>query len=356
MGYRWRQLARLTAVLVFAVAGLAGCNKVAGPAASSSKAVSSQSKTKPAVATTRTNNLHWTSKNAALLHTTMTNFGTTMQQNYVKVTRSSATQWYSTDLSQYIKAHHKIVVSGETKAVKWLPKEDEGSNKKMNVVAVYADPTQHILYLFTDPNGDAQVLVSQEDVDANGRLNFKPTANSDLTAAYAAVIAGRADAKFSAGTSGSPASSNANAVYPANMQGTWYTASNDGKIAVLKFTASSRTYNGQVSYAHEDSLHTAAENKARNGEGKPNVARANWETYSHFTADGHSWVNLRGWYQSAGDGVYYTVINRSIDGSMQPVLTEAGGAEIWTDAHYYRSRATASKMTTQMFSDDRVNP
>ncbi|KRN28217.1 hypothetical protein IV38_GL001671 [Lactobacillus selangorensis] len=69
-----------------------------------------------------------------------------------------------------------------------------------------------------------------------------------------------------------------------------------------------------------------------------------WGAYSpQNNVRGHDWINIRGWYQSNGDGTSYTVMTQTINGTATPVLVRACGAAVLTDGKYYLSKDVAEQ-------------
>lgn len=62
------------------------------------------------------------------------------------------------------------------------------------------------------------------------------------------------------------------------------------------------------------------------------------ETGLTLTILTNGWLNVYGWYQSAGDGEYYKVMTENINGKNVPILTAASGAG---NSNYYRSQDLA---------------
>lgn len=67
-------------------------------------------------------------------------------------------------------------------------------------------------------------------------------------------------------------------------------------------------------------------------------------------------VNIRGWYQSAGAGSSYYVTEQSSGGQRFDVLTEASGAGVWTDTHWFRSITLAEANANAHFDSDIDRP
>lgn len=132
---------------------------------------------------------------------------------------------------------------------------------------------------------------------------------------------------------------------PSNMRGTWY--SKDGKITFGKNTVMT---DGDTGYLYKQSKAFANDESNYNNQSIMNATK-DWRRASIFDHDGMHWLNIQGWLQNAGDGSFFAVHNETIDGQSVEVLVMGGGAEIWTDAVYYRSQSMANQNGDRKFSD-----
>ena len=78
-----------------------------------------------------------------------------------------------------------------------------------------------------------------------------------------------------------------------------------------------------------------------------------WSTAVNATTHRVTWLNVRGWNQIMGAGDFYKVMTKSVAGKQHQVLSQAGGAGVWTDAHYYRSKAIAKQLGNRHFTGER---
>lgn len=149
--------------------------------------------------------------------------------------------------------------------------------------------------------------------------------------------------------------------FPANMQGTWYGWDKYNKqIQTVTFSGNKWVISGEyghTSYAYDGSVRTAEdqavfENPGNPGKGLDEAKENKWVAWKEFSIDKDpisqdgspvEITNLRGWYQGSGDGTYYYITSVDINGQPTPVLTQASGAGIWVDMHYYRSEDLAAK-------------
>lgn len=145
--------------------------------------------------------------------------------------------------------------------------------------------------------------------------------------------------------------------FPSAMQGTWYgwdKYSNSIKSVTFSGNkwATSGEY-GNTVYAYDGAVRTASDKAALENPGQDmdQNKQEKWAAYSQtefsespISQNGQpvQIVNLRGWYQSAGDGTYYYLTTVDINGQPTQVLTEASGAGIWVQMHYYHSQSVAA--------------
>lgn len=143
--------------------------------------------------------------------------------------------------------------------------------------------------------------------------------------------------------------------FPAQMQGTWYGWDQyENEVKSVKFVGNQWITSGKYgakAEAYDGSVRTKEDQEALQDPRKAeNEEMKNWAALSTFTKneapltqDGQpiEIVNLLGWYQTAGAGTYYYVTTAEINGRETQVLTQASGAGIWVDLHYYRSESLA---------------
>ena len=145
---------------------------------------------------------------------------------------------------------------------------------------------------------------------------------------------------------------------PAEMQGTWYSASDyDDETTHTKYVFGQSTIFTQDDKhnrkGHTTTLYTRATNyKAPDYPSEEQIKKAEgWGLPKIVQYKGINYLNVMGWYQGAGDGEYFAVHTENIDGNDVQVLVLAGGAGIWVDGIAYRSQAMAEKMQDQRFDD-----
>lgn len=351
---RWvRGLAACVLVLTLAACGHQ--DQTPTPTAQSSSAASNA-----------TFKLNWDDGKTASLNDYMAQFGTVMKQSYTRIGRSTSADWFGTSLADYITSKQKLVLDGATMTTKWLPQSGRGVKDQLNVLAVYLDSQNDILYLFVNRNNAVRVYVSQKRPDDNGLINIQETANTSLTAAFQAIAGGKSpvapgDSSASSSSSGGTVTktdgdTSPNVTYatqfPANMQRTWYGYSQYTE-GMQKLVISGNEMISSDGYT--TTIHDESERAADDRAGQPGMTDAHndWVLLRTSSAT-PGWINLFGWYQGAGAGTSYKVVLRNLDGSKVEVLTQASGAFRMTDAHYYPTAALADKWQMTMFDDDNV--
>lgn len=141
--------------------------------------------------------------------------------------------------------------------------------------------------------------------------------------------------------------------FPQNMQGTWYAVdSDDGSVHTLVIKGNELTEDGHTlqcmtmkAWTPEDESIINNPQAAQNTWKQDHWGKAQW-----MNAQGHRWVNVRGWYQSAGDGESYCLDQENVNGQNVPVILEAGGAMFTVDETYYRSQSLAKQAAAQSSS------
>ncbi|UQS84274.1 hypothetical protein [Bombilactobacillus thymidiniphilus] len=155
--------------------------------------------------------------------------------------------------------------------------------------------------------------------------------------------------------------------FPQAMQGTWYSADKNASTnSPITFAGNKISLSGKTMFAYDGTVRPADDQATLNIGGNSLTAlqqqrQDNWQSLLVQDPQNLNFkktpvspvIDLRGWYQSAGDGEYYYVMNENIDGQQTPVLFTAGGAGLWTDAHYYRTSQLAQQQQDSTYDDDR---
>ncbi|MFC6206284.1 hypothetical protein [Levilactobacillus tongjiangensis] len=135
---------------------------------------------------------------------------------------------------------------------------------------------------------------------------------------------------------------------PQRYRHTWYHYS-QGKYERLTFStkkiAGLRYFDGQ-STQYRANLHA---HKLTTTKFKRHMT---WSSATTTERRHATWINVRGWNQGMGAGDYYKVMTKSYQGDRHAVLSQAGGAGVWTSAHYYRSKKIAKQLKNHHFKGE----
>ena len=312
----------------------------------------------------------WNQSKNQKLASFMQKWGATMNQQYKSYGPGNNTNFYGIAFPQQFD-QTLLKVDNQTVSMKWS--NDGTGNADYNVVAIYCDsdtaqPMNEHLYLFTFHNGDPVVLITQQ---TNGNvtksanngpddgLHFKETANQDLSNGFKAIANGKTP-KLNGQKTSSNASQNSSSQldapdnFPANMQGTWYTYDKDSdKMMSITISGNKLTSSEDPSDVTEVHKITDSEKQA-NQNTNPSAAdssKQNWAYFNHI----NGWLNVYGWYQSAGDGAYYKIFTENINGKNVPVLAVASGAGIWLANNYYRSQDLAQQQQDTTYNGENTH-
>lgn len=130
---------------------------------------------------------------------------------------------------------------------------------------------------------------------------------------------------------------------PSSLQGTWYTVNTDGDIATVTFGQNTLDYSSDGSTGSTLKLYkTPAGFDPTTASTQNDIASA-----KYYTVDGTNYLNIMGWNQSAGDGSSYAIKNENGN----EVMVEAGGAEFWIDAVYYKTQDLAQQYKDTKYDD-----
>ena len=314
----------------------------------------------------------WNQSKNQKLASFMQKWGTTMNQQYKSYGPGNNTNFYGIAFPQQFD-QTLLKVDNQTVSMKWS--NDGTGNADYNVVAIYCDsdtaqPMNEHLYLFTFHNGNPVVLITQQ---TNGNvtksanngpddgLHFKETANQDLSNGFKAIANGKTPklngqkiSNNASQSSNSNNQSNAPDNFPADMQGTWYTYDKtDDKITSITISGNKLTDSEDPNDVTEVHKITDSEKQA-NQNANPSAAdssKQNWAYFNHI----NGWLNVYGWYQSAGDGAYYKIFTENINGKNVPVLAVASGAGIWLANNYYRSQDLAQQQQDTTYNGENTH-
>lgn len=141
--------------------------------------------------------------------------------------------------------------------------------------------------------------------------------------------------------------------FPADMQGTWYSADYD-ELSTITITGNELSFDegddsGTTKVYKQDPHFLDDENTATDE--TVNNATKDWGRGYFFNLYGSRWLNVRGWTQTAGDGSSYTVKTETVDGKPVKVLVSAGGAKNDVDEVFYQSKDMAQQQAGTKFDD-----
>jgi len=137
--------------------------------------------------------------------------------------------------------------------------------------------------------------------------------------------------------------------FPKSIRGTWYSYQFH-KMYRYKITAKKIVGSDFVNRLHSRSVTYTIKNNVK-------MTHPTWVTAGIFTLSNHErWVNVMGWYQTAGDGISYRRVTHKIGGQKHAILQMASGAGFWTDGHGYHSKHLAKKYSNHYFKGERKNP
>lgn len=309
----------------------------------------------------------WNQSKSQKLAAYMQTWGNAMGQHYESYGPNHDTNFYGcafpSQLDQIL-----LKVDNQTVTMKWS--NDGTGNATYNIVGIYCDsanakPMDAHLYFFTFHDDEPVVLVTQQTngniMKSNANqpddgLHFKETANKDLKNAFKQIANGETPAAPSgtgtannfdssvATSSSSKTSSNSNSNddqnvpdnFPSNMQGTWYTYdSMSDQVITLKIDGNKVTSEGITLEVHKITPDQIKQNTAN-----PPSSDSSHRYWAYFKSS-NGWLNVYGWYQSAGTGTFYKVDTEDVNGQQVPVLEQASGASMNIDHKYYQSKNMA---------------
>ncbi|MFC6290715.1 hypothetical protein [Levilactobacillus angrenensis] len=137
---------------------------------------------------------------------------------------------------------------------------------------------------------------------------------------------------------------------PKRYRHTWYHYAN-GQLSTLTF--SKRKIAGRTYYErHQPAVKYLAHIHAHKLTTTKFRRHVTWSAATSVRAHRSQWLNIRGWNQGMGDGDFYRVMTKTVHGKRVQVLSQAGGAGVWTAAHYYQSKQVAKQRGTKHFSGE----
>lgn len=303
----------------------------------------------------------WDSKKNKQLEAYMKDFSKVINQEYVEYKDHEKFDFKGKDIPNYIKKKSEISVNKKTKKIFLTLTKSKIDKKKMNIVSIYKSDNHGYLYLFVIEEGKPQVFVNQNNQQEKKLLKFEKTENKELLKAFENIYNGKPYTKLPEPKNNNDSqNSSPKSLIPDNMQGIWY-GYNEYTNSIETITMRGNTitttgkYGGSMT-VHADSERTADEKRYFTESMDPNLmieSRKSWALIQSVNDKirGANWVNVKGWYQTAGVGTYYAVYNR--DGNQ--VLTEAMGADVWVNMHYYRTEALANQMKNKRYPGEEAS-
>ncbi|MDH5100594.1 hypothetical protein OQI87_05525 [Lactobacillus kefiranofaciens] len=136
---------------------------------------------------------------------------------------------------------------------------------------------------------------------------------------------------------------------PAQYQGTWHTyPADDNKLDVTKITQHQIMDGNDVKELHKINDNTDDDYIEKYAKSKSYLkATKNWGRVSFWNRRGIKYMNVMGWMQGAGDGVFYGIHTEN----EQPVLVVAYGAGLWTNCVAWKTPQLAQQYKHKKFKD-----
>lgn len=332
---------------------------------------SSSSSTRTTVKSAKTVNTGWNRTKGEKLATYMQGLGTASSHTFTQITAGSDAEWYDLNLGEYIQKDKHVIIDGSSQAVKWLPKERSGSRKIQNVLAVYADTQNHVIYLFTKIGKTTRVLSAKNKAN-KGLLDVAETDNKDLEVAFAKIAAGKSvktpvkkASTTSTSTAAKPTKKATAATgpysdgvaqpftFPSEYQGTWYSEDNDSE-STITISGSILTVDGYTSHVFKTSPRTTEDQEIDSGDKQPsNTYKENsWLSADSLTSfNGNNGFLIEGWYPTpTANGTAYFV--GTADNDSAPMLTLAHIEAGLSNTHYFRDTTTAENYKDTKFGQD----
>lgn len=148
---------------------------------------------------------------------------------------------------------------------------------------------------------------------------------------------------------GSPSPANASShslrYFPHVLRHTWYHYDGNGRYDRVTFGY--KRYKGHSYYEGWNTYYGKIH--YRNLRAAKVSYHPNWDFATPVYVHHMHWVNIYGWNQGIGDGSYFGVRVHHYHGIPIRVLSDAGGAEVWTSEHYYATKKVAKNLGNKHF-------
>ena len=137
---------------------------------------------------------------------------------------------------------------------------------------------------------------------------------------------------------------------PEAMRGTWYSKSEYGmkKLVISEHEIAYTDSNGQSgrTILYKKTIPTpdnVSEEEVKD--------KMEWGDARYVNIHGLQYINVLGWFQTAGAGADYAAHTEEINGNKVPVVVEGGGAGYWTFSVYYPSEDLANQQGDTKYED-----
>lgn len=294
----------------------------------------------------------WTTQKDTELSSFIKQWEKVMDQTYTQYTGEN--NLTTANGTVYPTEFKTATVDGQPAELVWDPK---GTQKVgYAVVALYnynKNTGGSITYAFTIKDGTPIVLVNETNTASN---NWTQTKNNDLKENFANIYNGRPTTTVGSAnekTATDDAYSDGRNGYittPVAMRGTWY-AKSYGKMSKLEVSEHEIVYTSEGEKPAKTILYRPGNGRKFDTDSAVQEARQEWGVASEVTKNDLNYINVRGWYQTAGAGTFYAAHTELIDGKQTPVVVVGGGAGAWTSTVYYQTEALAEQQAEVKYDD-----
>lgn len=358
-----KKLTIISSVILSSLLILTGCGSNSSKKSNVTSKVkvvkqSSSKKSQKGVAKKKSGSL-WNNDKDSHLEDFMKQWGEVMNQTYTKYDGTNNIQTASG--MNYPQDFNSATVNGQNVSMAW-DKKGTGKND-YNVVAIYnynKSSSSSITYAFTLADGEPIVLVNE-----SGGNNWSETKNKSLKENFVNIFDGKAthvekpkvssssSAKSSSSTKATEDLGEGRGGYvttPEAMRGTWYSKGEDGmkKLVISEHEIAYTDSNGQSgrTILYKKTIPTpdnVSEEEVKD--------KMEWGDARYVNIHGLQYINVLGWFQTAGAGADYAAHTEEINGNKVPVVVEGGGAGYWTFSVYYPSENLANQQGDTKYED-----
>ena len=355
-----KKLTIISSVILSSLLILTGCSSNSSKKSNVTSKVKvvkqSSSKEKQKSVTKKKSGVLWNSDKDSRLEDFMKQWGEAMDQTYTKYDGINNIQTASG--MNYPQDFGSATVDGHDVSMAWN-KKGTGKND-YNVVAIYNynnSSSSSITYAFTLADGEPIVLVNEDSGN-----NWSETKNKSLKENFVNIFDGKAthvekpaasSSSVKNSTKGTEDMGEGRGGYvttPEAMRGTWYSKDENG-ITKLVISEHEITYVNPDGQGGRITLYKKTISTPDNVSQDEVKAKMEWGDARYTNMNGLQYINVLGWYQSAGAGAYYAAHTEEINGNRVPIIVEGGGAEAWTYAIYYPSEDLANQQVNTKYED-----